>query len=111
VTPETGAATGDAACRATTEGDSSASELKAALADAEAKVEGLKALLIERDRLLDEVRASRDDWKAQTERLTLALAAPQPTPPIAAFESLAQRLEAMAAAKRPPWWRWLRGAG
>jgi hypothetical protein len=29
---------------------------------------------------------------------------------IAAFESLAQRLEAMAAAKRPSWWRWLRGA-
>jgi hypothetical protein len=24
---------------------------------------------------------------------------------IAAFESLAQRLEAMATAKRPPWWR------
>jgi len=30
---------------------------------------------------------------------------------IAAFESLAQRLEEMAAAKRTPWWRWLRGAG
>jgi hypothetical protein len=111
VTPETGAATGDAVHRATSEGDSSDSELKASLADAEAKVEGLKALLSERDRLLDEVRASRDDWKAQTERLTLALAAPQPTPqPIAAFESLAQRLEEMAAARRPSWWRWLRFA-
>jgi hypothetical protein len=31
---------------------------------------------------------------------------------IRAFEQLAERLEAMAAAKRPPpWWRWLRGAG
>jgi len=29
---------------------------------------------------------------------------------IAAFDSLAQRLEAMAAAKRPLWWRWLRFA-
>src|SRR6516165_5243953 len=29
---------------------------------------------------------------------------------IAAFESLARRLEAMAEAKRPPWWRWLRFA-
>jgi hypothetical protein len=27
-----------------------------------------------------------------------------------AFESLARRLEAMAEAKRPPWWRWLRFA-
>ena len=54
--------------RATPEGDSSDSELKAALADAEAKVEGLKALLIERDRLLEEVRASRDDWKGLISR-------------------------------------------
>ena len=78
-------------------------------------------MLIERDRLLEEVRASRDDWKAQTERLTLALAAPQPTPEtraseesaktaqaIAAFEQLAQRLEALAEARRP-WWRRLAG--
>jgi DNA repair exonuclease SbcCD ATPase subunit len=29
---------------------------------------------------------------------------------IAAFEALARRLEAMAEAKRPSWWRWLRFA-
>jgi hypothetical protein len=27
---------------------------------------------------------------------------------ITAFEALVQRLEAMAEAKRPPWWGWLR---
>jgi hypothetical protein len=29
---------------------------------------------------------------------------------IAAFEAIARRLEAMAEAKRPSWWRWLRFA-
>jgi hypothetical protein len=29
---------------------------------------------------------------------------------ITAFEQLAQQLEAIAAAKRPSWWRWLRFA-
>jgi transposase len=29
---------------------------------------------------------------------------------IAAFEALARRLEAMAEARRPAWWRWLRFA-
>jgi len=29
---------------------------------------------------------------------------------ITAMEALVQRLEAVAAAKRPPWWRWLRFA-
>jgi hypothetical protein len=29
---------------------------------------------------------------------------------ITALEALAQRLEAMAEAKRPSWWRWLRFA-
>jgi hypothetical protein len=33
--------------------------------------------------------------------------APKTAKAIAAFESLAQRLEAMAAAKRPSWRRWL----
>ena len=35
---------------------------------------------------------------------------PKTAQAIAAFDSLAQRLEAMAAAKRPLWWRWLRFA-
>ena len=29
---------------------------------------------------------------------------------IAAFEAIARRLEAMAEARRPSWWRWLRFA-
>ena len=29
---------------------------------------------------------------------------------ITALEALVRRLEAMAEAKRPPWWRWLRFA-
>jgi hypothetical protein len=29
---------------------------------------------------------------------------------ITAMEALVQRLEAVAAARRPPWWRWLRFA-
>ena len=72
VTPETGAAAGYAAHRATPDGDPSDSEVKAALAIAEEKIEGLKALLAERDKVLEEVRTSRDDWKTLAERLTFA---------------------------------------
>ena len=37
-------------------------------------------------------------------------AAAEPDKAIAAFEALARRLEAMAEARRPAWWRWLRFA-
>jgi hypothetical protein len=50
-----------------------------------------------------ESRAATESARANEEAAKTAQA-------IAAFETLAQRLEAMAAAKRPPWWRWLRFA-
>ena len=55
--------------------------------------------------------------KAEVERLKDQLAAAEArssddsaktAQAITAFEALAQRLEAMAEAKRPSWWRWLR---
>jgi two-component sensor histidine kinase len=57
--------------------------------------------------------------KAEVERLKNQLAAAdalasdeaaKTAQAITAFEALAQRLEAMAEAKRPSWWRWLRFA-
>jgi hypothetical protein len=48
-----------------------------------------------------EARAEAAETRASEESAKTAQA-------IVAFESLAQRLEAMAAAKRP-WWRWLAG--
>jgi hypothetical protein len=60
-------------------------------------VETLKA---EVERLKDQLAA---DARASDEATKIAQA-------ISAFEALAQRLEAMAEANRPPWWRWLRFA-
>src|SRR5271166_3230369 len=67
VTPEGVSATGDVVHRATP----SDPELETRIALAEAELRAMKDMLVE-------VRQSRDDWKAQAERL--ALAAPVPTP-------------------------------
>ena len=68
-------------------------ELATRLALAEAEVQSLKDMLAE-------IRASRDDWKAQAERLALAgpiIAAPPPAQPALS-----------APATRRPWWPWRR---
>ena len=59
------------------------------------------------------VEAHNATLKADIDKLEALLASKRERADkaIAAFESLAQRLEEMVAAKRPPWWRWLRGAG
>jgi hypothetical protein len=68
-----------------------------------ADIEKLEALLAtERERADKAITGFEALLRTESERADRA---------IAAFESLAQRLEAMATAKRPPWWRWLRGAG
>ncbi len=106
VTPETAetvSATGDAVHRATPEGDRDATpampsdhELVTRLALAEAELRAMKDMLAE-------VRQSRDDWKAQAERLALAapIAAPAPT--------LAPVPTASESDQRRPWWRRLAG--
>jgi len=48
--------------------------------------------------MLAEVRQSRDDWKAQAERLALAAPIPAPAP-----------LPAPPPGQRRPWWRRLAG--
>jgi hypothetical protein len=50
--------------------------------------------------------------KGDVEKLEALLAAERERADkaIAAFEALARRLEAMAEARRPAWWRWLRFA-
>ena len=93
----------------------------------EAHVETLKAQLAEETAALREHNAT---LKTDVEKLDALLAAERERADkaiagfeallrtesemadraIAAFESLARRLEAMAEAKRPPWWRWLRFA-
>ena len=69
VTPETVPATGHAVHRATPEGDRSGTpsdpELTTHLAVAEAELRAMKDMLTE-------LRQSRNDWKAQAERLALA---------------------------------------
>ena len=86
VTLEGVSVTGDVVHRAT-RGDP---ELETHLALAEAELRALKDMLAE-------VRQSRDDWKAQAERLALAAPitppAPAPTPPAPALD------------QRRPWWR------
>jgi hypothetical protein len=72
--------------------------LKAQIADLQAYVETLKGQLAAAD--------ARD-----SERLTdLAFERTRTAQAIAAFEAIARRLEAMAEARRPSWWRWLRFA-
>ena len=83
-------ATGASVHRAT-RGDS---EIETRLALAEAKARALEDMLAE-------VRQSRDDWKAQAERLALTSPAPPPTP--AAAPPLP------APEPRRPWWRRLAG--
>jgi hypothetical protein len=70
-------------------------ELATRLALADAEVQSLKDMLAE-------IRQSRDDWKAQAERLTLAGPAIAPPP---AQEALP------GPDKRRPWWRRLAQAG
>ncbi len=65
-------------------------ELETRLALAEAELRAMKDMLAE-------VRQSRDDWKAQAERLALASPIPAPTP-----------AHGTAPARRP-WWRRLAG--
>jgi hypothetical protein len=64
-------------------------ELATRLALAEAEVQSLKDMLTE-------VRQSRDDWKAQAERLALAAPIIPPAPP-------PRPLPAVEQAR--PWWR------
>ena len=83
--PETGAATGRLVHQATPAGNPAATPcdptVAARLAALDAEINGLRDLLAE-------VKGSRDDWKAQAERATLALSGPY---------------------QRPPWWRRLAG--
>jgi hypothetical protein len=68
-----------------------------------ADVERLEALLAtERERADKAITGFEVLLKTESERADMA---------IAAFEQLAERLEAMAAAKRPSWRRWLGLAG
>ena len=61
----------------------------------------LQTLKAEIERLKDQLAAA--DARASGE-------AAKTTQAITALEALVRRLEAMAEAKRPPWWRWLRFA-
>ena len=83
--PATVTATDGVVHHATPKGDSAATPcdpaVTARLAALDAEIIGLRALLAE-------VKGSRDDWKAQAERATLALSGPY---------------------QRPPWWRRLAG--
>jgi len=90
VTPEGVSATGDTVHRATPRDP----ELETRLALAEAELRAMKDMLTE-------VRQSRDDWKAQAERL--ALTSPAPPPTLAAAPPLP------APEPRRPWWRRLAG--
>jgi hypothetical protein len=87
--------------------------LKAQLAAAEGKayehVVTLKADVERQEALLAAERERADKAITGFEAL-LRTESGRADRAIAAFESLAQQLEAMAAAKRPSWWRWLRGA-
>jgi len=89
VTPETVSATGDAVRRATPDATQATNDPKLAtpLALAEAELRAMKDMLAE-------VRQSRDDWKAQAERLALS-------PPSTAT--------APSPDQRRPWWRRLVG--
>jgi len=91
VTPEGVSATGDVVHRATP----SDPELETRLALAEAELRSMKDMLVE-------VRQSRDDWKAQAERLALAAPIPAPAP-------LPAPAPAPAPDQRRPWWRRLAG--
>jgi hypothetical protein len=63
----------------------------------------IKTLQADNDALKQDLAAARADLAAEQARTTQA---------IEAFSALAERLEAMAEAKRPPWWqRLLRVAG
>jgi hypothetical protein len=73
-------------------------DLAATRADLSAHVASLK---IENERLAGQFAGA--EARAGEEAAKTAQA-------IAAFEALARRLEAMAEAKRPSWWRWLRFA-
>jgi len=93
VTPETVSPIGDAVHRATPAPPPGDPELETRLALAEAELRALKDMLAE-------VRQSRDDWKAQAERLALS---PPPTslaPPTATAPS---------PEPRRSWWRRLAG--
>ncbi len=99
VTPETVSATGDAVHRATPDATPTTPndpELATRLALAEAELRAMKDMLAE-------VRQSRDDWKAQAERLALAapIAAPAPTSAPVPTASESDR--------RRPWWSRLAG--
>jgi hypothetical protein len=61
----------------------------------------LETLKAEVERLKDQFAAA--DARPSDEAANTAQA-------ITALEALVRRLEAMAEAKRPPWWRWLRFA-
>ena len=100
VTPETVSATGDVMHRATPSDGVSATiatsndhELATRLALAEAELRAMKDMLAE-------VRQSRDDWKAQAERLALSPPTTPLAPPMATAPSPDQRR---------PWWRRLVG--
>lgn len=73
----------------TSNAGNSSADVAARLATLEAEVKGMRNLLAE-------VKQSRDDWKAQAERLTLALPAPEKPAP-------------QVPAEPRPWWRRLAG--
>jgi hypothetical protein len=57
-----------------------------------------------------EARASAAEARVEAAEGRASEESAKTTQAIAAFEALARRLEAMAEAKRPSWWRWLRFA-
>ena len=86
-----GRATGQTVTGVETSGDADETAVQVRLAALDAEIAGLKALLVERDKVLAEVRASRDElrqdrdeWRGRAERLL--------SPP-----------------ERRPWWRRLAG--
>jgi hypothetical protein len=79
----------------------------------------IKTLQAENEALKQDLTTTRADLSAHVETLKAQLAGAEAraseesaktAQAIAAFEAIARRLEAMAEAKRPSWWRWLRFA-